>query len=326
MLSIFSASQHAPFNIATEEYLLRHTEHEVFLLYVNRPSIIVGVHQNSIAEINYDYVREQNIPVVRRLTGGGTVFHDLGNLNFCFIMKSAEDSPWNFQRYTAPILELLQELGVNAILKGRNDLVIDDLKFSGNAKLVEKGKILQHGTILFSSRMGDLTAALKVNPLKFSDKAVKSIRSRVTNVSEHLPHPLSLQDFTAKLRTKVHSIYPEVQDYAFDESEVQSIQKLADEKYSTWDWNFGSSPKYNLSRAIRTAAGTIEAYLDIQNGRIETIRIFGDFFSSRPICELEASLQGTPHEEKALLAKLAELELGEYFGAVNKEDIMQVLI
>ncbi|HRY84606.1 MAG TPA: lipoate--protein ligase, partial [Candidatus Cloacimonadota bacterium] len=273
MLSIFSASKHAPFNIATEEYLLRHTEHEVFLLYINRPSIIVGVHQNSIAEINLDYVKEHKIPVVRRLTGGGTVFHDLGNLNFCFIMKAAQDSPWNFERYTAPILEVLQELGVNAMLKGRNDLVIDDRKFSGNAKLVEKGKILQHGTILFDSHIGALSAALKVNPLKFNDKAVKSVRSRVTNVSEHLQQELSLQDFTSLVRAKVQSIYPEVRDYSFSDSETAQIQKLADEKYSGWEWNFGASPKYNLSRALRTPAGTLEAYLDVQEGKIESIRV-----------------------------------------------------
>lgn len=325
MLSIFSASQHAPFNIATEEYLLRHTEHEVFLLYINSPSIIVGVHQNSIAEINLDYVKEHKIPVVRRLTGGGTVFHDLGNLNFCFIMKSEQDSPWNFARYTAPILEVLQELGVNAILKGRNDLVIEERKFSGNAKLVENGKILQHGTILFDSKMGDLSAALKVNPLKFNDKAVKSIRSRVTNVCEHLPQALSLLEFTELVRAKVHSIYPEVQEYSFSAAEVSEIQKLADQKYATWDWNFGASPKYNLSRALRTPAGTLEAYLDVQQGKIESIRIFGDFFSSRPVSELEAALKGTPHEESALRSKLAELPLSEYFGAVTNEEILSLL-
>lgn len=325
MLSIFSASKHAPFNIATEEYLLRHTEHEVFLLYINRPSIIVGVHQNSIAEINLDYVKEHKIPVVRRLTGGGTVFHDLGNLNFCFIMKAVQDSPWNFKRYTAPILEVLQELGVNAMLKGRNDLVIDDRKFSGNAKLVEKGKILQHGTILFDSHIGALSAALKVNPLKFNDKAVKSVRSRVTNVSEHLQQELSLQDFTSLVRAKVQSIYPEVRDYSFSDSETAQIQKLADEKYSGWEWNFGASPKYNLSRALRTAAGTLEAYLDVQEGKIESIRVFGDFFSSRPVSELETALKGLPHEETALRAKLAQLPLSEYFGAVTPEEILSLL-
>lgn len=272
MISVFSTSQSAPFNIATEEYLLRHSPHEAFLLYINQPSIIVGMHQNSIAEINQDYVREHNIPVVRRLTGGGTVFHDLGNLNFSFIMDSRDDSPWNFQRYTAPILEVLRDLGVHAELHGRNDLVIDGLKFSGNAKLVENGRILQHGTILFSSRLVDLSAALKVNPLKFSDKAVKSVRARVTNVAEHLSQELALERFVEMIRAKVHSLYPEIVEHVFSSQELMIIQKLCDEKYSTWEWNYGQSPKYNFSHSIRTAAGTIEAYLDIQKGRLEQIK------------------------------------------------------
>ena len=324
MLSIFSKSNFAPYNIATEEYLLRVMDTEAFLLYINAPSIIVGMHQNSIAEINLDYVKEHQIPVVRRLTGGGTVFHDLGNLNFCFIMNAADDNPWTFAKYTAPILEVLNDLGVNAMLKGRNDLVIEDMKFSGNAKLVERGKILQHGTILYSSRMGALTAALKVNPLKFSDKAVKSIRSRVTNVSEHLPEALPLEEFTALIRAKVYSLYPDARDYSFTPEDEVAIQKLCDEKYNTWDWNFGTSPKYNLSRAIRTAAGTIESYLDIQKGRISQIRIYGDFFSSRPISELEEILTGMAHNEQDIFSKLEEIDHQAYFGAVTPTELLEL--
>lgn len=322
MLSIVSESNFAPYNIATEEYLLREMDTEAFLLYINAPSIIVGMHQNSIAEINTDYVREHKIPVVRRLTGGGTVFHDLGNLNFCFIMNAEDENPWTFARYTAPILEVLAELGVKAELKGRNDLVIDDMKFSGNAKLVERGKILQHGTILYSSQMGALSAALKVNPLKFSDKAVKSVRSRVTNVADHMPNPLPLTELIALIRRKVHSMYPEARDYSFTPQDKARIQELCDTKYDTWEWNFGSSPKYNFSRAIRTPAGTIESYIDIHAGKIAELKIFGDFFSSEPTLAFEDAFKGTAHNESAILTRLRSLDLQSFFGAVEADDLI----
>lgn len=324
MISIFSTSQEAPFNIATEEYLLRHCPHEAFLLYINQPSIIVGMHQNSIAEINQEYVLQHNIPVVRRLTGGGTVFHDLGNLNFSFIMDSQGDSPWNFQRYTAPILEVLHDLGVKAELHGRNDLVIEGLKFSGNAKLVEGGRILQHGTILYSSRLVDLSAALKVNPLKFKDKAVKSVRSRVTNVTEHLSQALTLERFVELVRNKVHSLYPEITEHSFSAEELDIITQLCETKYKSWDWNFGQSPKYNFSHGIRTAAGTIEAYLDIQKGRLESVRIFGDFFSNQDLSLFEDFLKDTPHERAALLGKLQSLDLDQFFGKVSSEELLEL--
>ena len=323
MLSIFSPSHYAPFNIALEEYILKNFSEDCFLLYINEPCLIVGRFQNTIAEINYPWVQEHNIPVVRRLTGGGTVFHDLGNLNFSFIMNS-EDDVGGFAKYTAPVISVLNDLGVPARLEGRNDLTIDGLKFSGNAKLVEGGRILQHGTILYSSRLVDLSAALKVNPLKFKDKAVKSVRSRVTNVTEHLSQALALERFVELVRNKVHSLYPEITEHSFSAEELDIITQLCETKYKSWDWNFGQSPKYNFSHCIRTAAGTIEAYLDIQKGRLESVRIFGDFFSNQDLSLFEDTLKDTPHERAALLEKLQSLDLDQFFGKVSAEELLEL--
>lgn len=322
MLSIISKSNDAWFNLATEEFILKSKQANCFYLYVNAPSIIVGKHQNTLSEINYDYVMQHGIKIVRRMTGGGSVFHDLGNLNFCFIMNLEEEKTDNFETYTRPILQVLQELGLDARLQGRNDLTIEGRKFSGNAKLVWKDKVLQHGTILFDSHIERLSQALKTNPLKFTDKAVKSISSRVTNITEHLKEPMSMEEFIRRIRNHVHSLYPQAQDYDFTAEESASINNLVQTKYSTWDWNFGTSPRYNFSKAIRTACGTIEFFLQVEKGKIASLKIFGDFFPMHDPAELERVLTGLPHQEDSIRARLESLDLSFWFSGVTVEEVL----
>ncbi|MDY0320029.1 MAG: lipoate--protein ligase [Candidatus Cloacimonadaceae bacterium] len=325
MLSIFSPSNYAPFNIALEEYILNNFHEDCFLLYINEPCIIVGRFQNTLAEINYQWVQKNQIPVVRRLTGGGTVFHDLGNLNFSFLMNNAEDDTVNFARYTAPVLAVLNDLGVPAVLQGRNDLTIQGMKFSGNAKLVQNGKTLQHGTILFNSHVESLTQALKVNPLKFSDKAVKSVRARVTNVIDHLSEPMKLGDFIPLVRKKVNSLYPESRDYSLTIDDREAVQALVDAKYGKWDWNYGKSPQYNLASAIRANSGTIEVYLDVSNGIITSLRIFGDFFSSRDIKELERSFSGIAHNADSVREVFEREDYKSFVGDAELDELVAAM-
>jgi lipoate-protein ligase A len=256
------------------------------------------------------------------MTGGGTVFHDLGNLNFSFIMKNGDENTNNFATYTKPILDVLQELGLDARLEGRNDLTLNGKKFSGNAKLIWQDKVLQHGTILFASKMTDLSQALKANPLKFDDKAVKSVSSRVTNISEHLPEPMKLDDFIERVRSHVHNLYTNAEDYTFTNQETEFINELVRTKYGTWEWNFGTSPAYNFSKAIRTAAGTIEFYLQVEKGIISSIQIFGDFFPLQDPAELENILIGLPHQEKLIQDTLSGLDLNRWFNNVTIEELL----
>ena len=325
MLCIRSNTLDPAFNLATEEFLLDNKADECFYLYINRPSIIVGRHQNSLAEINVDYVKENNIDVVRRLSGGGAVFHDPGNLNFSFIMHKERNNTEGFKKYTRPILDVLISLGLDAKFEGRNDLTINGKKFSGNAKCLYNDKILQHGTLLFSSKLPDLSNALKVNPLKFQDKAVKSVRSRVTNISEHLKQPVTLAEFENLIFDHVRSLYPDSEIYNLSDADIAAINKLVEEKYGTWDWNFGSSPQYNFRKGIKTNGGFIEINLDVEKGMIKQTKIFGDFFNSRDINELENFLSGMPHDPKHIKEKLNSIQLDNYLENVSVEHFLEGL-
>ena len=314
------------FNLATEEYVLKEIEEDSFMLWRNGPSIIVGKHQNTLAEINVDYVKQNNIKVVRRLSGGGAVFHDLGNLNFTFTKKSEDENMINFRKYTDPIIEVLQNLGINARFEGRNDLTIDGKKFSGNAMHIWKSKILSHGTLLFSSHMPDLSAALKVDPLKFRDKAVKSVRSRVTNISDHLKEPMDVIQFANRIQEHMTRKYPDARFYDLSDEDRHKINELVKSKYGTWDWNFGYSPKYNFRKVLRTEkSGTIEIDLDVHDGIIRKIWIYGDYFGKYDTDEIEAALTGTEHKEEAIRAVLKRFNLNDYIANLSIDEFIQGL-
>lgn len=325
MLCIKNESIEPYFNMAAEEYLLKNFEEDSFMLWRNNNAIIVGKHQNTLAEINVDYVKEKEIKVVRRLSGGGAVFHDLGNLNFTFIQKGEEGKLVDFKKYTKPIIDVLKNLGVDAKFEGRNDLTIEGKKFSGNAEHVFRNKILHHGTLLFTSNMKNVSEALKVNPLKFKDKAVKSVRSRVTNISDHLPEKIDLDAFTDMIMEHIMEMYPDAKPYTFNENDKEIIQKLADSKYSTWEWTFGYQAKYDFNKLIKTKGGSIEFHLNVNNGDISSLKIFGDFFSSKDISEIEKHLTGVRHEEVAIINALKNIELTDYFNNVTVEEFVSGL-
>lgn len=324
MLLIDSPSHNAYFNIASEEYLLKQFPTEdIFLLYVNAPSIIVGKFQNTLAEINLDFVREKEIKVVRRMSGGGTVYHDLGNLNFSFHTLLGQNDFMDFSFFTQPVLNMLTKHGVPAVLEGRNDLLVEGKKFSGNAKLARHGKMIQHGTILLNSEMEVLVDALKVNPLKFIDKAIKSNRSRVTNLINYLPKETTTEKLKHWLTEEIMDNNRDAERYELTPEDLAGIQQLMTEKYETWEWNFGFSPNYNFKKAIKIPAGFIEVHLDVVHGIIEKAKIFGDFFASKPIEELEVMLLDQKHDLAVLEDLLSAIDLTEFFGKVTMEEVLE---
>ena len=327
MLCIKHFSTDPYFNIATDEYIFKHIKEDCFMLWRNDNAIIIGKHQNANAEINADYVKEKDIKVVRRLSGGGAVYHDLGNLNFSFTRTSDNSSDMvDFRRYTKPILEVLKDLGVeDAKFEGRNDLTIGGKKFSGNAEHIFKNKVLHHGTLLFSSEMRDVSDALKVNPLKYKDRAVKSVPKRVTNISNHLKDNISLEQFTDKIMNYILENYENARMYEFTEEDFAAIEKIKQEKYSKWEWNFGYSPDYNFKQGVKSDGGLIEMNMNVSEGNIKDVKIQGDFFHLRDIEPIEKALEGTKHNEDEIRKVFKKFDLKEYFKDVTENDLVAAM-
>jgi len=312
------------FNLAAEEWLLRHAPTDVFMLWRNAKAVIVGRNQNTRAQIDEDFVRDHNIPVVRRLSGGGAVFHDLGNINFTFICTGNAGHTLDFRRFTTPIIEALAAMGVACDFEGRNDLVINGQKISGNAQHIWQDRVLHHGTLLFSADVADISGALRIDPAKYQDKAVKSIQKRVTNIAAHLLVPMDAATFMARLMTTISGGLA-TGDLALTPEEQADIEALAADKYRTFAWNYGQSPSYALTRTTRTPGGLVEAHLEAASGTITGIRLLGDFFGRRDIAELEAQLLGCRHDRQALTARLEALPLCEYMLGVDAPTLANCL-
>lgn len=300
MFCIQNLSTDPYFNLAAEEYLLKHVADDCFMLWRNTPAIIIGKHQNAYAEINVAYVAQRNIPVIRRLSGGGAVFHDLGNLNFTMTSTNKEQSAVNYRKFTLPVLETMQKLGVNAQLDGTSNLTIAGKKFSGNAEYLYKQRILHHGTLLFSTHLPDLKAALRVHPLTYSGHAVQSIRASVTNISDHLRQSLDIAAFAELLMRDMFERHPDAARSEFSAADIQAIHALREQKYLTWNWNIGMSPPYTLRKTGMVNAEPIEVLLAVRNGMIREINFSAEHFSQPALTAIENALRNTPHDHNAV--------------------------
>ncbi|PTI07725.1 lipoate--protein ligase [Staphylococcus xylosus] len=313
-------------NLAMEEYVLKNMpkDDSYFLFYINRPSIIIGKNQNTIEEVNQSYIDEQGIDVVRRISGGGAVYHDQGNLNFSFVTDDDGNSFHNFQKFTEPIVEALKSLGVDANLSGRNDIQVGEAKISGNAMVKVKDRMFSHGTLMLNSELDEVQNALRVNPAKIKSKGIKSVRSRVANISEFLDEPIDIDKFKEII---LRSIFgkTQVEEYKLTDEDWEKIEKLSNEKYRTWEWNYGRNPKYNFEREEKFEKGFVQIKLDVKKGRIEHAKIFGDFFGEGDITELENALEGTMHEFDSIEEALSNYDIYHYFGDIDRHELIRLM-
>lgn len=315
-------------NLAIEEYVLRHLpmDDSYLLFYINEPSIIIGKHQNTIEEINAEYVKEHGIHIVRRLSGGGAVYHDLGNLNFSFLTKDDGQSFNNFKKFTEPVVDALRKLGVESELTGRNDIQIGEQKISGNAQFSSRGRMFSHGTLLFNSEMDNVASALKVNAEKIASKSTKSVRSRVANIADFLQTPLTIEEFRAEVLRSIFGMEPDqVPQYRLTEEDWAKIREISENRYRKWDWNYGESPKFNVRNSKRFPIGIVDLRLDVEEGTIANIKIYGDFFAKTDIAELEDLLRGTRYEESSVREKLQGTDITQFFGNLELDAFIGLL-
>ena len=314
-------------NLAIEEYALKNLDinETYFLFYINEPSIIIGKNQNTIEEINTEYVEKNGIHVVRRLSGGGAVYHDLGNLNYSFITKDDGESFHNFRKFTEPVIAALKKLGVNAELSGRNDIEVDGRKISGNAQFSTKGRMFTHGTLLLNSEMENVASALKVKKEKIESKGIKSVRSRVANISEFLSEKISIEEFRSFLLKNIFEGQEEIPEYVLTDEDWAKIHELSKERYQNWDWNYGKSPKFNLQHSHRFPVGSIDVRLDVNKGIIENCKIYGDFFGVGDVSEIEEKLKGVRYEKSEIEQALDDINITYYFGNVSKEEFVNLI-
>ncbi|MCB0773919.1 MAG: lipoate--protein ligase [Flavobacteriales bacterium] len=317
----------ASFNLALEEYCLLNLpmDSSYLLFYVNAPSIIIGKHQNTVEEIDTDFVQERGIRVVRRISGGGAVYHDLGNLNFSFIRPYRPEHFNNYREFTAPVVAALQELGVPAELTGRNDIVVDGRKVSGNAQARRRDRMFSHGTLLFRSNLEDVVRSLKPKPGKLESKGIQSIRSRVVNIGDFLPGTTGMEEFKAALVAHLFPGQGGAAQYVLTAQDLAAVQALADSKYRTWEWNYGSSPSFNLQRVQRFPIGEVDARLLVEKGHVHSAKIYGDFFSDREIGDLEQALTGIRYEQEELRKVLSASRADEILDGVGVDDWVKLL-
>lgn len=271
MRSILSTSSNPYFNLAMEDYFLRNSSEEHFFIYINEPCIVVGKHQNLLSEINLQYVLNNNIKLARRISGGGTVYHDRNNLNFSFIHNCPNPDKINFAKFTFPVLEALKEMDLDVEFSDRHDLLIANKKISGNAMHIFKSRVLSHGTLLFNSDLNQLSAALRNNPQKYIDKSIKSVRSKVTNIADYLSHPLSITIFTQNIFDNIINKHVDSSVKPLNNKEVAAIKQISKEKYATWDWIFGYSPKYLFRNSFQISDLTVKFELNVEKGIIRNV-------------------------------------------------------
>ena len=328
MITILNNKTDPRYNLALEEYALKqlNIDDDIILLWQNEPSVIIGRNQNTIEEINSNYIKNHNIHVVRRISGGGAVYHDFGNLNFTFITNNLKDNLNNYRKFATPVINALNSLEVPAEFAGRNDIIVEGKKISGNAQSYFKNRMFQHGTILFDANLEMVANVLQVHLDKIESKGIKSNRSRVTNIKPYIHKDMTIKEFQSYL---LHYFLEtddiEAKTYQLTQNDYENIQKLCDEKYSTWEWNYGESPEFTLQKSNRYAGGKIQFNLNVKDGMILSCKIFGDFLGKKDITELENLLTNKPYREEVISDLLKDIVIEEYFYNITTTDILHCL-
>lgn len=323
MRHFYRIEQNDPaFNLALEQTILARTDAPAFSLWRNAPSVIIGRNQNAQAEVDLPLLAERGIRLVRRETGGGAVYHDLGNVNFSFFsfLKEGERFP-AFEDFLFPMIEILRSFGVEAEFSGRNDISVAGRKVSGCAKCVHDGRVLFHGTLLFDCDLDAMEAVLSPPECKLQARGVRSVRSRVMNLKERLPDWDADRFFDETMRAVLKRFGAEKAESPPEEW-MREAEALAEAKHRKWEWNVGSSPEFSHSRTMRFPCGTVSLSLSLRKGVVRSVRIHGDFFGTRDVRELEDALCGVPFRKEELERRIALFPVSECVEGLSGGELL----
>jgi|LGOV01.1.fsa_nt_gb lipoate-protein ligase A len=328
MIFYYNNSTDPYYNLALEEHIFLNMQlnEPLFMLWQNDSSIVIGRNQNALKEINMQFIKEKKIKIVRRNTGGGTVYHDLGNLNYSFIQNCGIGEVIDFSQFAVPIIHALDQLGVNAQCNDRNDLIIDNRKFSGTAQASKNGHMLHHGTLLFNSDLNLLRQVLMVDRDKIDSKGVKSISSHITNISEHLKNPMTIDQFRNCL---IESVCGKNDLVALElaELDLRTINALKDEKYDTWEWTYGKAPRYEVRKSRNFNGGCLKVSMKVlAKGIIDYVSIEGEFSGNQNIGRLEEFLKGKIIKESVLLEVLSYIDINDYITGMTAAEFAKIII
>lgn len=326
MRYLINKSTNPYFNLALDEYAMKHidVDDDFFILWRNEPSVIIGKNQNAVEEVNEAYIKENNVKVARRVSGGGAVYHDLGNLNFTFVINVDDPGKVNYKKYVQPIIDALADMGITAEASGRNDILIDGLKISGNAQRVTNGKLMHHGTLLFDVNIENMVQALNVLPDKYISKGVKSVRSRVTNIKEHLPEDTDIFDFWNSLQYYLSNSGLD-SEILLSDDDIANVEYEALNRFSTWDWIYGESPEFDMSSEKRFAGGQLEVNLSVDEGHITNIRFMGDYLGVSDVELVEERLKNVRFDRDSVSAVLNTVDVKLYFGSITIDEILSLI-
>lgn len=316
------------YNLAAEEYVFGYLPKDrmYLMLWQNDNAIIIGKYQNTLAEINEEYITRNNIKVIRRLSGGGAVYHDLGNLNYTIITDIEDTDALNFRLFCEPVVKALEKIGVKACVNGRNDVTIEDKKISGTAQYVKDGRVMHHGTLLLNSNLETVGKALSPDADKFESKGKKSVKSRVTNVSDILDVPMNINTFKKILLDTVLE-ENEGEEYVFTDRDIDIIKSLKEDRYDKWEWNYGKSKECSFVKSRRIeGVGKIEASISCEHSVITGIDFTGDFFSKKEPEELGKLFIGCRADEDEYRKILKDINCSDYFNGIDNETFMGLLI
>ncbi len=320
MLYLETGSLDPAYNLAFEEYVLKNrTSGSYLMLWQNENAVIIGANQNAEAEINRSFIEKNGISVIRRSTGGGAVYHDLGNLNYSFITDAGTPA----SAFVEPVVQALRGLGLDASASGRNDILVNGRKVSGTAQQVSGSRILHHGTLLFDTDPERIAGALNPDPEKYNAKGVQSVRSRVGGIRASLRQDMDLPAFWAYLKTALADTLKPAQ---LSGEELAQVLLLKQEKYDTWQWNFGKSPRFATCRKRRFPGGSLEVHLTVVKGKLTELKLLGDFLSVTELSPLENALLGCEYSEDALNKALSAMDLVPYLGCITKEELIKTIL